>query len=135
MGKNFVQQKFSAYCCSLCSVYQRFSQKKLNKAENSAHATPIHGVKLVLFPDPTLKEGRGSGDIGEFSWSCAPSPAPIQIYVNSLMTAKLVEPRIDENVTRYFPRVCGWVWERDYHKSTFPCCMLKGRGYITQSNC
>ena len=28
---------------------------------------------LVSFPDPTLKEGKGSGDIGAFSWSCAPS--------------------------------------------------------------
>ena len=72
----------------------------------------------VSFPDPTLKEGKGSGDIGEFSWSCAPSRAPIQIYANCHMIAELAVPRIGSNVTRSFPRVCGWVWERDYRL----CC-------------
>ena len=37
------------------------------------HYWPIH------VPDPTLKEGKESGDIGAFSWSYAPSRAPIQI--------------------------------------------------------
>ena len=40
---------------------------------------------IVSFPDPTIKEGKGSGDIGEFSWSCIPSHAPIQLYANSHM--------------------------------------------------
>ena len=46
---------------------------------------------VVSFPDPTLKEGKWSGDIGEFSWSCAPSLVPIQIYANSHMIAELAE--------------------------------------------
>ena len=34
--------------------------------------------KASLVPRPTLKKGERSGDIGEFSWSCAPSRVPIQ---------------------------------------------------------
>ena len=30
-------------------------------------------IELVSFPDPTFMRGNGSGDIGAFSWSCAPS--------------------------------------------------------------
>ena len=103
MGQNFVQQNF-LHTAVHYALYISVSHRKiLNKVENSAHVTPTNSAKLVSFPDPTLKEGRGSGDIEEFSWSCAQSPAPIiQIYANSLMTAELVELRI-ENVTRHFP--------------------------------
>ena len=70
------------------------------------------GLNISLIPRPyTLKEGKGSGDIGEFSRSCVPSYVPIQIYAISHMITELSEPRISSNVTRHFPHARGWVWE------------------------
>ena len=37
--------------------------------------TLLYIARQVSFPDPTLNEGKGSGDVGEFSWICTPSRA------------------------------------------------------------
>ena len=74
---------------------------------------------LILFPDPTLCEGKGSGDIGNvFLVLHGPIQGyanshviPIQTYVNDHMIAELSEPRIGTNVPRPFPHVCGGGWE------------------------
>ena len=62
----------------------------------------------------TLKEVKGSGDIGAFLGLMhhhVTTSVPIQIHANSHMTVKLAEPRMSASIPRPFPHVRGGVWE------------------------
>ena len=79
---------------------------------------------VSLVPRSHPLQGKGSGDIETFSWSCTPSYDPIQAYANihvipvqtyakNHMIAELAETRIDANVPRPFPRERGEGWKRE----------------------
>ena len=91
----------------------------LLKLVNLKKTWPILIIIIVSFPDPTLCEGKGSGDIGSvllvlrtITWSnmslyASSHVIPIQVYANNHMIAEIAESRIATTADPFLAQ-CAW---------------------------
>ena len=88
-----------------------YSSRSHHYYDQIAHARALACAPIVLFPDPTLKEGPGTLEhfIGFAHILMTACTCANTIYANSHMIPELVKPRIVANVPTPFPCVHGGV--------------------------